>query len=75
MIHAYASPPHDLAPGAPEHLRGRYQGAWALTWGLAFVLAPGLGAAVFAVSGDALWLLCGGLGFLAAGLVLVGRNR
>ena len=30
-----------VADLAPEHLRGRYQGAWGLTWGLAFVLAPG----------------------------------
>jgi predicted MFS family arabinose efflux permease len=64
-----------VADLAPEHLRGRYQGAWGLTWGFAFVLAPGLGAAIFEASGDALWLICGGLGVLAAALIVAGRPR
>lgn len=58
-----------VAEIAPEHLRGRYQGAWGLTWGLAFVLAPVVGAAVFAWHHDALWLLCGALGVAAAALL------
>ena len=60
-----------VADLAPQHLRGRYQGAWGLTWGLAFVLAPALGAAVFAWSPDALWLGCGLLGAAAAALLLM----
>jgi MFS family permease len=64
-----------VADLAPEHLRGRYQGAWGLTWGLAFVLAPGLGAAIFAWSRDGLWLTCGLLGLLAALLLLERRPR
>jgi MFS family permease len=64
-----------VADIAPEHLRGRYQGAWGLTWGLAFVLAPALGAAIFAWSPDALWLTCGLLGLLAALLLLETRSR
>lgn len=64
-----------VADIAPEHLRGRYQGAWGLTWGLAFVFAPALGAAMFAWSSDGLWLVCGLLGVAAAGLlVLPGRQ-
>jgi MFS family permease len=63
-----------VADIAPEHLRGRYQGAWGLTWGLAFVLAPALGAAIFAWSPDGLWLACGGLGVAAAVLLLVGSR-
>jgi MFS family permease len=63
-----------VADIAPEHLRGRYQGAWGLTWGLAFVLAPALGAAIFAWSPDGLWLTCGGLGVAAAVLLLVGSR-
>jgi MFS family permease len=59
-----------VADIAPEHLRGRYLGAEGLAWGLAFVLAPALGAAVFAWSPDGLWLLCGLLG-AAAGALLV----
>jgi MFS family permease len=64
-----------VADIAPEHLRGRYQGAWGLTWGLAFVLAPALGAAIFAWSPDALWLTCGLLGVLAALLLLEMRSQ
>jgi MFS family permease len=64
-----------VADIAPEHLRGRYQGAWGLTWGLAFVLAPVVGAAIFAWNPDALWLLCGGLGVLAGGLILAPTPR
>ena len=64
-----------VADIAPEHLRGRYQGAWGLTWGLAFMLGPGIGAAVFAWSADALWLGCGLLGLLSAILLMVGRPR
>ena len=64
-----------VADLAPEHLRGRYQGAWGLTWGLAFVLAPGLGAAIYAWNPDGLWLTCGLLGLLAALLLLEQRPR
>jgi MFS family permease len=62
-----------VADIAPEHLRGRYQGAWGLTWGLAFVFAPAVGAAIFAWSSDGLWLICGLLGLAAALLLLVAR--
>jgi MFS family permease len=60
-----------VADIAPEHLRGRYQGAWGLTWGLAFVLAPALGASIFAWSPDGLWLACGLLGAAAAALLVL----
>ena len=59
-----------VADIAPVHLRGRYQGAWGLMWGLAFMLGPGLGAAFFAWNGDAFWLFCGLLGLLSAALLL-----
>jgi MFS family permease len=63
-----------VADIAPVHLRGRYQGAWGLMWGLAFMLGPGLGAAFFAWHGDAFWLFCGVLGVLSAGLLLAGSR-
>jgi MFS family permease len=59
-----------VADVAPVHLRGRYQGAWGLTWGIAFMLGPGIGAALFAWNGDAFWLFCGLLGLLSAALLL-----
>jgi|Tabmets5t2r1_1033131.scaffolds.fasta_scaffold10722_1 MFS family permease len=64
-----------VADIAPEHLRGRYQGAWGLTWGLAFVFAPALGAAIFAWSPDGLWLVCGLLGVAAAALLVIPGRR
>jgi MFS family permease len=65
-----------VADLAPPHLRGRYQGAWGLTFGLALILAPVIGTAVFAVSPTVLWLSCGVLGLVAALLVLgVGPRR
>jgi MFS family permease len=64
-----------VADIAPEHLRGRYQGAWGLTWGLAFVFAPALGAAIFAWSPDGLWLLCGLLGVAAAAFLVTPGRR
>lgn len=63
-----------VADIAPAHLRGRYQGAWGLMWGLAFMLGPGLGAAFFAWNGDTFWLFCGVLGVLSAGLLLAGSR-
>jgi MFS family permease len=63
-----------VADIAPVHLRGRYQGAWGLMWGLAFMLGPALGAAFFAWNGDAFWLFCGVLGVLSAGLLLAGSR-
>ena len=64
-----------VADLAPPHLRGRYQGAWGLTFGLALILAPVVGTAAFAVSPTALWLSCGVLGLIAALLVLGVRPR
>ena len=64
-----------VADIAPTHLRGRYQGAWGLTWGLAFMLGPGLGAAMFAWNGDAFWLFCGLLGAVSALLLLVAAGQ
>jgi MFS family permease len=62
-----------VADVAPVHLRGRYQGAWGLTWSLGLMLGPGLGGWLFAVNPNLLWLLCGVAGAVAAGLVLLGR--
>ncbi|HXV56422.1 MAG TPA: MFS transporter [Gaiellaceae bacterium] len=64
-----------VADLAPAHLRGRYQGAWGLMFGLALVLAPVIGTAAYGASPTALWLACGGLGALAALLTLGGRPR
>lgn len=52
----------DLAPPA---LRGRYQGAFSMTWGLAFTVSPLYGGEVLArAGGPVLWTSC--LGICAA---------
>ncbi|MEV0569605.1 MFS transporter [Dactylosporangium sp. NPDC050588] len=56
-----------LAGLSPVDMRGRYQGAYGLSWQAASFLAPTLGGAVRELAGNtALWLGCLGLG-LAAG--------
>jgi MFS family permease len=55
---------------APAHMRGRYQGAWGFTFGLALILAPVIGTAAFAANPTGLWLACGALGGVAALLIL-----
>lgn len=59
-----------VADLAPPHVRGRYQGAYGLSWGLAGFLAPLAGAATYERLGSgALWLGC----FAAGALVAVGH--
>ena len=59
-----------VADVSPPHMRGRYAGAWGMTYGLALIIGPALGTAVYAASPDLLWGGCVALGILAAGLVL-----
>jgi MFS family permease len=59
-----------LADIAPEHLRGRYQGLYELSWGIGGVAGPAFGAVLFGVSPTGLWLVCGAMGLVAALLVL-----
>ncbi len=54
-----------VADLAPTHIRGRYQGAYGLTFGLAGFAAPLIGTSVLQHFGDAaLWLGCLALGVL-----------
>jgi MFS family permease len=55
---------------APHRLRGRYQGAYGLTFSLGLVLAPALGTRLFAWSPAWLWVICGVLSLVAAALIL-----
>jgi MFS family permease len=59
-----------VADLAPRHLRGRYQGAFSMTWGLAFALAPVIGGHVLeGFGGRVLWTGC----FIAGAAVAVGH--
>jgi MFS family permease len=66
-----------VADLAPPDLRGRYQGAFSMTWGLAFTVAPILGGATLErFGGRALWLACLAAGALvAAGHLLAAPSR
>jgi MFS family permease len=59
-----------VADLAPAHLRGRYQGAYVLTFSAAFVLAPAIGTWLFAWSPTGLWLTCAALSVVSAALVV-----
>jgi MFS family permease len=66
-----------VADLAPVELRGRYQGAFSMSWGIAFALAPLLAGEVMAAFGArTLWVGCLALGLALAGLHLaVGPAR
>jgi MFS family permease len=56
-----------VADLAPVHLRGRYQGAFALSWSLSHFLAPIIGGLVMGTLGGSwLWGGCAALGILVA---------
>jgi MFS family permease len=60
-----------VADLAPPGLRGRYLGVFSAAWGIAAVVAPLAGTAIYQHAGaTALWLGCGGLGLAAAAGVL-----
>jgi MFS family permease len=64
-----------IADRAPEHARGRYQGALGMMYAAAAVVGPIAGTGVYHFSPDALWIACGGLGVLTAWLALVAGRR
>ena len=59
-----------LAELAPAHMRGRYMGMSGLTWSMGFIIGPIVGMRLFAFHPTTLWLACGGLGALAAIIIL-----
>jgi MFS family permease len=58
------------ADRAPVHARGRYQSAYGAMFGLAWMIGPIVGTAVYAHSPNAVWIGCGVLGVAAAILAL-----
>jgi MFS family permease len=63
------------ADRAPEHARGRYQGALGSMFACAAVVGPLVGTSVYHVSPTALWWGCGAIGVLSATLALrAGRH-
>lgn len=66
-----------VADLAPVELRGRYQGAFSMSWGVAFTLSPLLAGELLARAGArVLWLACLGIGAaVAAGYLATGAAR
>lgn len=66
-----------VAALAPAHLRGRYQGLYAVLWGVAMLVAPGLGAAALDRLGPrALFAGCLAMSLaVAAGHLAAGPGR
>ncbi|MGH2676422.1 MAG: MFS transporter, partial [Actinomycetota bacterium] len=59
-----------VAAVAPTRLRGRYQGAFGLTFAVAAILGPVVGTGLYAWSPTSLWVTCAVAGLVAAGLVV-----
>lgn len=60
-----------VAQLSPDHLRGRYQGAFTITWSLAAMASPLLGSMLLPVIGhEALWFGCAGIGLATAAMHL-----
>ena len=59
-----------VADLSPPQLRGRYSGAYGLTWALGLIIGPSLGMRLFALGPVVLWVSCGLLGLLAATVIL-----
>ncbi len=65
-----------VADLAPEHMRGRYQAAFNLTFATGFTLGPAVGTALWAASPRGIWIACFAADAAAAALVLAsGRRR
>jgi MFS family permease len=60
---------------APEHLRGRYNSASALTWGFSSTLAPAITAFFFSEHWGNYWPLCIGLASLSAAFLMLRVRR
>lgn len=64
-----------VANVAPPHMRGRYQGAWGLTFSIGMITGPAAGTALFYRSPVGLWGACVLIGMLAAWLAAMGADQ
>lgn len=59
-----------VADRAPEHARGRYQGALGMMYACAAVVGPLVGTSIYHLSPTALWIACGVAGLGSGALAL-----
>jgi MFS family permease len=64
-----------VADIAPKEMRGRYSGAFGMSFGVAFVVGPAAGTLAFSWSPVGLWASCAGLGLLAGAMVWAAAMR
>jgi MFS family permease len=71
------SPPASsfVADRSPEHLRGRYQAAFGLMFGIAAIIGPIAGTATFHASPGLVWGACGILGVAGAAMASAAGRR
>lgn len=59
---------------APADMRGRYMGAYGLTWSASLIAGPWLGTALFGWWPASLWIACGAVGLMASVTILSGEG-
>jgi MFS family permease len=64
-----------VADISPPHMRGRYAGAYGMTFGLGLVVGPAAGTALYAASHGALWAACTLVGLAGATIILLPAAR
>jgi MFS family permease len=64
-----------VADRAPAHLRGRYQSALGVTYGLAFTIGPVGGTAIYEWWPRGVWVTCAALGVVGGGLGLAAHRH
>ena len=64
-----------LADLSPPNMRGRYMGAFGMTWALAMSFGPAFGMRLISFGPLALWLTIGGFALLSAGVILLPVKR
>jgi MFS family permease len=64
-----------VADISPPHMRGRYAGAFGMSFSLAQIVGPAAGTSLYAASPDVLWGGCVVLGVLASALMLSPASR
>jgi len=63
-----------VADLCPPEMRGRYMGAFGLTWALALTVAPAIGMRLYGIAPGWLWM-AGGLSGLVAALIIMAPAR
>ena len=64
-----------VADLAPPHLRGRYLGAYAMTWSAGMMAGPAVGMRLFEIHPALVWIVFGGLGCVASAIVLAASKE